>query len=182
MKLPLKLTASIFVLLCAAAHSNAQAVQSLYSDLTGAKCKSVASSGESGGEWSTTRCPGAAGFQLVVHDDDSRQSVTVVRPDGTEHPLELWQTVSGAFSTVGQRAEWRVRRGGGKDEPLALIVRFNYQASPDTPDKNVSSLVVAKIIPGTICVTDVIRPGADANERARRAADSSASRPCRRGE
>lgn len=179
----LRLAACFVALLACAARSNAQAAQSVYTDLAGGKCKSaVTEGGGGGGASSVTRCPGVAGFRLVVLDDDDRQSVTVVRPDGTEHPLDLWHTVSGAFSTVGQRAEWRVRRRGGRDEPFALIVRFNYVASPDAPDKLISSLVVVKIIPGTVCVADVIPPSADANERARRAADSSAARPCRRGE
>ena len=178
-----RLAACFVVLLACAARSHAQGAQSVYTDLTGGKCKSVVTEDEGGGGASSiTRCPGVADFRLVVLDDDNRQSVTVVRPDGTEHPLDLWHTVSGAFSTVGQRAEWRVRRRGGRDEPYALIVRFNYNALPDNPDKIVSGLVVVKITPGAVCVTDVIPPSADANERARRAADSSAAKPCRRGE
>ena len=179
----MKLTLTIFVLLACAAQSNAQAAQSVYTDLSEAKCKVVKSGDEPEGESSSvSRCPGAAGYNLLVLDGDSRQSVTVVRPDGTEHPLELWHTVSGAFSSVGQRAEWRVRKSGGKDEPFALIVRFNYNALPDDPEKIVSSLVVAKITPGEVCVIDVIPPAPDANERARRAADAAAAKPCRRGE
>lgn len=173
----------LVLLLACAVVSNAQAVRSVYTDLSEAKCK-VVKGGEEEEETasSTSRCPGVAGYNLLVLDGDSRQSVTVVRPDGTEHPLDLWHTVSGAFSTVGQRAEWRVRRRDGRDEPFALIVRFSYNASPDNPDKKVSSLVVAKITPDAACVTDKILPAPDANERARKAADSSAAKPCMRGE
>jgi hypothetical protein len=178
-----RLAVCFVALLACAAQASAQAARSVYTDLSGGKCKVVKTGDAQAGEnYSVSRCPGVAGFGLLVLDDDSRQSVTVVRPDGTEHPLDLWHTVSGAFSSVGQRAEWRVRRQGGRDEPVSLIVRFNYSAGPDTPDRNISSLVVAKIIRDAICVTDVIPPGTDANERARRAADSSAAKPCRRGE
>jgi hypothetical protein len=181
--LSVRLTATLFVLLACAAQASAQAVQSVYSDLSEAKCKVVKSGDESEGESSSvSRCPGIAGYNLLVLDGDSRQSVTIVRPNGTEHPLDLWHTVSGAFSTVGQRAEWRVRRRGDKDEPFALIVRFTHNALPDNPDKKISTLVVAKITTDAVCVTDAIPPAPDANERARKAADSSASKPCRGGE
>jgi hypothetical protein len=179
----LKLTSLLVVLLACAVQTSAQAVQSVYSDLSEAKCKVVESGDEpEGNSSSVSRCPGVAGYSLLVLDGDSRQSVTIVRPDGTEHPLDLWHTVSGAFSTVGQRAEWRVRRRGDKDEPYALIVRFNHNALPNNPDKKISTLVVAKITPDAVCVTDAIPPAPDANERARKAADSAAAKPCLRAD
>jgi hypothetical protein len=152
----------------------------VYTDLSAGACKTVKADAPGEGNSSAQRCPGVAGYHLLVLDDDSRQTVTVVGPAGKEHPLDLWLTASGAFSSVGRRAEWRVRRSGAKDEPFALVVRYDYAASPDNPDKNVSSLVVAKITSGGVCVTDKILPAPNQNLLAREAADSSARKPCLR--
>ena len=58
--------------------------------------------------WSTQRCPGTAGYTLLVHEGDLRQSVDVVAPGGAVYPLDFWSVVTSAFSSVGPRAEWRV--------------------------------------------------------------------------
>ncbi len=172
----------IFVLLgSAAAAAQAPALQSVYTELTGAACKTVTVR-EDPDSSSLQQCEGVAGYRLQIEDGDDRQSVTVVRPDGKRSPLDLWHTVSGAFSTVGPRAEWRVRQLNGKPSPVALIVRFNAQDMPDHPDRNISFLVVTKITPEEICVTDKISPGPNANEEARKAADASATKPCIKSE
>jgi hypothetical protein len=63
--------------------------------------------------------------------------------------------------------------------PTAIIVRVvaSERENPDAPKKR-SYLAVAKITPERICVTDKIEPAADANQRARRAADGSADKAC----
>ena len=58
--------------------------------------------------WSTQRCPGTAGYTLLVHEGDLRQSVDVVAPGGAVYPLDFWSVITSAFSSVGPRAEWRV--------------------------------------------------------------------------
>ena len=166
----------VFVLVACATPAAAQKVESVYTDLDSKKCKLIEQEHE--GYSSTHECMGVAGYKLLVLYGDDRESVTVVRPDGSQHPLELWHTVSGMFSSVGQKAEWRVRRRAGKPEPFALIVRFNANKLADDPAQKISYLVVARVAPGKICVTDKIPPGADANELARRAADDSAAKPC----
>ena len=166
------------LLLSGAAAARAQAAESVYTELSGGKCRTLrAAAGPPGVSSSARRCPGVGGFSLLVLDDDDRQSITVVKPDGTEHPLELWHTVMGSFSTVGQKAEWRVRRRGRRAEPFALIVRFNAN-DPEDQKKIISFLVVSKVATQTVCVTDRILPGPGANESARRAADASAAKPC----
>jgi len=85
----------------------------------------------------------------------------------------------GAFATLGQKAEWRVANRNGKDVPIALIVRLEVQAGGTV--KGGSYLTVSKITGQGICVTDRIDPAADANEKARAAADASANRPCLAG-
>lgn len=152
------------------------AAQSVYTSLAARDCTTVSTNEE--GARSTQRCKGAGGYGLLVEDADSRMSVTVVAPGGKKHDLKYWQVVTTAFSSIGEKAEWRVKRQGGRDVPFALIVRLNASDNAERPDKPTSYLVVAKITPEQVCVTDKIDPAADANEQARRAADTASSRPC----
>jgi hypothetical protein len=141
---------------------------SVYSSLSG--CKLI----KTGHDWSVSACRGVGGYNLQLEYDDARESITVYSPD----PLNLWQVVSNGFSSVGQKAEWRVTTKNGKQVPQALIVRFNASENPEDSSKVTSYLVVAKITPDQICVTDKIAPSATANEEARKAADASASKQC----
>jgi hypothetical protein len=106
-----------------------------------------------------------------------RDSVTVITPDGRQHPLNFSKTISkGAFATLGQKAEWRVISRNGKDVPIALIVRVDVEAvdGKKKKQKSKSYLAVAKISEQGICVTGSV----DGLEDARGMADSSASKPC----
>lgn len=152
-------------------------VASVYTPLTGAQCRVVNRQQETGA--TVSKCPGPAGYSLLVLEDDSRTSITVVSPAQKKHPLDYWGVVTRAFSSLGPRAEWRVARRGGKPEPLALIVRVEHtdQQDPDKPVKK-STLAVAKITVGQICVTDKIPGGQNANAQARDAAASSRSKAC----
>ena len=156
--------------------ASAQSIQSLYSDLESSKCKTLESQEE--GSYALQQCPGIAGFKLLVEDFDLRQTVTVVTPDGAKHALNFGGVIHPGFSSLGPKAEWRVKKEKGRDVPVALIVRFNASENPEDSSKITSYLVVSKITPGKICVTDTIRPGARANEEARVAADSAARKPC----
>lgn len=64
--------------------------------------------------------------------------------------------------------------------PYALIVRVNANEDPANHERVTSYLAVARISPRGACVTNRIRPSANANALARQAADRSASRPCMR--
>src|SRR5215475_6158607 len=77
--------------------------ESVYSDLASTKCKTLTTDRETGA--STQRCPGVAGYKLLVHEDDARQSITVVTPDGKKHDLDFWDVVTHGFSSVGNKAE-----------------------------------------------------------------------------
>jgi hypothetical protein len=79
---------------------------------------------------------------------------------------------------VGPKAEWRMAMQHGKLAPVALLIRYNANENPEQSTKLSSYLAVSKITPTEICVTDKISSGPKANEEARRAADSAASRPC----
>jgi hypothetical protein len=153
----------------------ADRIDSVYTDIVGAACATVAVDAETGA--TTQRCPGIAGYALLVEDDDARMSIVVVAPDGGQYPLEFWQVITAAFSTLGGKAEWRVKRQGGKLVPIALIVRVNANEASD-PDVTTSYLAVAKIAPLATCVIDRIAPAADMNRRARLAADAAAEKPC----
>lgn len=164
------LTSAVIFILTPAV--SAASITSVYSPLSG--CKTV----KTGHDWSVQACRGVGGFNLQLEYDDARESITVFGPDRKAHPLNLWQVVSTGFSSVGRKAEWRVTTKNGKQVPIALIVRFNASENPEDSSKITSYLVVAKVAPQTICVTDKIGPSATANEEARKAADTSADKPC----
>ncbi len=145
-------------------------VGSVYTSLE--QCTLVSTDEES--ESSVARCPGVARHQLIVSEGDLRMTIDVVTPDGRTHPLEYWSVITSGFSSLGKRAEWRMRGG----QPIALIVRVNASEDPEDSSRLTSYLAVARITPGSVCVTDRIAPAANANEAARRAADASATRPC----
>jgi hypothetical protein len=144
----------IFLVVTAAGvHAQDAKATSVYTSLSASSCRVVKTGGETGG--STRRCPGVGGYSLLVLDDDERMSVTIVSPDKKEYPLDYWNVVTGAFSTLGAKAEWRVIKEKGKIVPIALIVRVNatIEEDPGKPQKK-SILAAAKITPNSACVTE----------------------------
>jgi hypothetical protein len=162
------------VLLACANIVTAQTNRSVYTPLGDKQCRTIKSA-EAGDEGYEARCPGTAGYTLLLSEGDLRQNITVITPKGAKHSLDLWSVVSGGFSSLGPKAEWRIDKTSG---PVALILRYNASEDPDKPDKRTSYLAVTKITPTEICVTDKISPGPTANEDARRAADASSTKPC----
>jgi hypothetical protein len=154
------------------AFADTGAISSVYTSLAQADCRVIQVDEES--ERSVSRCPGVPGYALKVLEGDLRQSIDVITPDGKEHELNYWSVITGGFSTVGPRAEWRMRGG----RPIALIVRVNASENPEDASQLTSYLAVARIAPGPVCVTDRIAPTAEANVAARAAADRSAGRAC----
>lgn len=146
---------------------------SVYTDLAEKKCRTVESTSDEGGSYKGV-CPGVAGFKLEVVEGDLRQSVNVIAKSGERFELNLWN-ISGGFSSVGPKAEWRMK---GKT-PVGLILRFNVNENPDEPNRVTSYLVVVKLTDGGICVTEALRPTRSHNFEARKAADKAADRPCR---
>ena len=165
----------LFVLLCGLQilEAKAQSNQSVYTSLGEKQCRTIKSA-MAGDEGYEGRCRGIAGYTLLLSEGDLRQNITVVTPRGTKHSLDLWDVISGGFSSVGPKAEWRL----AKQKPTALIIRYNASEDPEHPDKLTSYLAVAKITATEICVTDKISPGPTANEDARRAADAATTKPC----
>jgi hypothetical protein len=166
-----------FALVFAVAISaKAQSPESVYTSLSSKQCKTLKLFKE--GEGSIQSCAGIAGYKLLVEEGDLRTTITIVAPNGKKHPLDYWHVVTNAFSTVGEKAEWRVIKSKGKLLPTALIVRVNASEDAENSEKITSYLAVAKITAQKICVTDKINPGATQNEEARHAADSSAKKAC----
>lgn len=162
------------IVLVAAATTLAQANRSLYTSLEAKQCRTIKTETTGAGDY-VGRCHGVAGYSLLLLEGDLRQNVIVVTPLRARHSLDLWDVVSGGFSYVGPKAEWRIKRKKG---PVALILRYNASEDPEHPNRKTSYLVVAKITPDEICVTDKIPGGAKANEDARAAADKAATKPC----
>jgi hypothetical protein len=166
-------TATLFFCWLPSAAQN----RSVYTSLDTRHCRSVkAPNADEDGV--LARCPGKAGYSLLLSEGDLRQNLIVITPKGKEHSLELWDVISSGFSTVGPKVEWRLAPQSSKLSPVALIIRYNANEDAEHPNKLMSFLAVAKITPTEICVTDKIAPGANANDDARRAADSAANKPC----
>jgi hypothetical protein len=158
----------------AMATDSTDTIHSVYTSLGEAECRLVEKDEETGA--TSSRCPGTAGYALLVHDYDARMTGDVITPDGRTHRLRYSGVITSAFSSLGRSAEWRMR----SSQPIALIVRVNAFEDPQVPDRATSYLAVARITAREACVTDRIAPAANANEAARQAADRSASRPCMR--
>jgi len=155
----------------------AQSNRSVYTAISDKQCRTIKSH-EAGDDGFAARCRGIAGYTLLLSEGDLRQNITVITPQGKEHSLELWSVISGGFSSVGPKAEWRIARQNKKSVPVALIFRYNVNDDAEKPDKLTRYLSVAKITPTEICVTDKILPGPTANEDARRAADAASTKSC----
>ena len=164
-------------LLAGASTAAAQSNQSVYTSLGAKQCRTMKSA-EAGDDGYEGRCRGVGGYTLLLSEGDLRQNITVITPKGAKHSLDLWDVISGGFSSVGPKAEWRMTTRNGKPVPVALIVRYNANEDPEHPTKQNSYLAVSKITATEICVTDKILSGPKANEDARRAADTAATKPC----
>jgi hypothetical protein len=154
-----------------------QSNRSVYTSLGEKQCR-VIKSAEAGDDGYEARCHGTGGYSLLLSEGDLRQNITVITPRSAKHSLDLWDVISGGFSSVGPKAEWRIASQNGKPTPVALILRYNASEDPAQPNKLTSYLTVAKITPAEICITEKISPGPTSNEDARRAADAASGKPC----
>jgi hypothetical protein len=167
-----------FVLAIFSSVAFGQKTESIYTSLSDKNCKPVEQSDEADDSY-RGECLGVGGYKLELLEGDLRQTINVVAPNKQKSELDLWTIVSSAFSSMGEKAEWRVVRNGSKITPNALILRFNVSENPDDTTKITSYLVVVKITKSSACITDIIKPSAIQNEKARQAADNSAGQPCK---
>jgi hypothetical protein len=124
------------------------------------------------------RCPGVAGFKLLLQWDDDALTATMVTPKGRKFDLGINElfTQSKPYADLKAKAEWRVKRERGIVVPVALILRVEPMNDMSTNDR--PFLAVAKITKDAICMTDKIATGAKENEAARQAADIASTKPC----
>ena len=165
----------VILLVCMTTTAAGQSNRSDYTSLDKKQCRVLKSSEPGDYE---ARCRGVGGYSLIVGEGDLRQNITVVTPKGAEHSLELWSVVSSGFSTVGPKVEWRMALQNGKLVPVALIIRYNASEDPDYPNKLISYLAVIRVTPNEICVVEKILSGSNANEDARRSADTASTKQC----
>jgi hypothetical protein len=135
-----------------------------------ADCDLVRSAPEEAGFFEY-ECLGEGGYRLRKVQSDLRDNIVVLAPGGGEADLGLPALANGAFSSVGETAEWHDDLAEGPFAPRALIVRQSVMEDPDPAVPEVSYLVVAKLGEAP-CVVARIAPAPDQNERAREAAAS----------
>jgi hypothetical protein len=146
---------------------------STYVSLKDDDCKSIGDNGPDD-DYARLLCGAVGGWSVILDYADARDSITFRRA-GKDTPLEFYRTVTGQFTTVGERFEFRVKSG----VPVGTVVRVVHPVSGEAPEPKVSVLVVSRLTPSP-CVIAVVPPGPTQNARARRLADSSAGKPCRR--
>lgn len=157
------------------AQTQAGTLTSVYTDLTDKACKTLESD-SSGSGWYKGQCQGINGYKLILTEADIRQSIDVVSPKAKTFALDLINNVSPRFSTLGNKAEWRVQ---ANKQPVALILRYNASEDDADPAKVTSYLVVSKLTDNMVCITDIVKPQANANEIARQLADQALNKACK---
>ncbi len=151
----------IFLILVCAVGVFAQSNRSVYTNLGEKGCRTIKADSSGAGSYEGI-CPGVGGYKLQIEEGDLRQNIQVITPAGKKHSLDLWTVIGSSFSSLGDKAEWRVRTQKGKVVPVALIVRYNL-SNPEDSTKITSYLAVAKLTASRICITAKIAPGAGAN-------------------
>lgn len=127
------------------------------------------------------RCPGALGYALQVRGVDGRAALSVIDPDGGEHPVDAGGAVGHAReSRFGDAVEWRTVGEGSRAVATALVVT-HVAVRPDGPRNSAGErldLLVVRLA-DEVCVTDRIPAATEARAEARRLAETAATRPCR---
>jgi len=161
-----------------AGDASGSALKSVYTELTGKSCRKFIDESDPN-DTPHLACKGVAGYKLILRRVDAgRVSVDVVDSAEREFPLEYQEVVTPHMFSLGGKAEWRVAMVNGKTTPVGLIVPVHAREDDEDPDKVTNTyLVVAKISPGSMCVTDRII-GGKARTAARHAADTAHQRDC----
>ena len=144
---------------------------SVYTGLTTKDCKAFTKPVEDG---YIGICPGIAGYTLQLIEGDLRQTLNIVAPNKKKYELALWSNVSSGFSSLGAKAEWRMK---GK-APVAVIIRFNAGENSEDSSKITSYLVVVKIAKTDVCIVNILKPSSTQNIEARKLADTPAKTSC----
>jgi len=137
------------------------------------KCRTISSRPEEAGSYEG-ECKGVGGYKVRLLEGDLRQSINIITPGKKTFELNFWGFFS-SFSDINPKIEWRTKAG----VPVALIARLNV-ANTDSTKKGKSYLMISKIGKKSSCVVDIIKPGANQNEAARKSADAAAKKPCKK--
>ena len=130
-------------------------------------------------------CPGVGAYTIKIIEGDLRQNLLLVR-NGRDEDLNLQsqQPTEGGgslvgVSSIGQKADWRVRKRGRKTTPFALTFRFLTTNDGETFG-NQQYLIVAKLAEPQACVFKIIDASkhANANDLARAAANEAETGSC----
>lgn len=156
-----------------AGGAQAAGIESAYTKLDRKHdCKPVEAGGAEGGDWESLVCTGYGDYPVLISYDDGRESIFYGFP--LKETGREWESFAG-FNYSGDTVEWRIVRERKKDIPFATIHRWFVGEPGDT----VEILVVEKVGRaggGEGCAVGyVVATGnTDANEEARRIADSQA--------
>ena len=146
-------------------------IQSAYTSIENKDCTTLSST-HFGGSFS---CEAYGNIKVEVLEEDLRQSITLIR-DKKRYPLELWRSVSPAFSFLGNKIEWRFSNKE-KKKTIAMITRYNVSVGEYLEQTN-SYLAVVKITNNEMCVVGKVKPQREQNILARQMADKAESLPC----
>ncbi len=147
------------------ASSDADDIESAYTDLNLEDCEVLETYEESGGM--ALRCEGYQGIPLYVTESDIRFDVDAGVPN------DEWTTANRPFNSIGDTVEWRLQGG----QPVAAILRYNFE-SGGSPNVQSSELAVFTIgqegDPG--CLVDWVTADAEPSQNvaARQIADRDA--------
>ena len=171
----------VVVLTCAGFRPPAVAAEfvSRYTSADLGTCRKFASvkvaDTEPGASWV---CGGAAGYLVVVSEDDLRVTVSVGKSITAARREPAAGQGFGPFNFTSATLEWRSRKGDGT--PFAIIQRWTISdaenPSQDGRPGRAALLVVTRLPPGPVCHVAYVDVAANrqANSLARRAADESA--------
>ncbi len=167
MKMYLAILFLIAIFVSAAVAQN----KSVYTSTRTAACRTIVSDASGAGSYEG-ECPGVGGYKVRLLEGDIRQTLNIITPAKKKFELNFWGFYGG-FSSIGEKIEWRTRAG----VPVALIARFNVANAEDS-SKTTSYLMISKIGKTSSCVTDVVKPQLNQNEKARELADAAAGKAC----
>lgn len=146
----------------------------MYTSLKDTDCRTEDVDDETGA--SEQECAGVGGYRLGVVDADARISVSVRPPGGGEHPLGFVGLVSGAFSSIGDRAEWRVTGDSARPRPVSVIIPYIAYHDVERPEVPTNYWMVVRVT-GKPCVIGRLARSTPVAE-VRRRADGAASAAC----
>ena len=162
-------------LLSVSSTQAATAYDSTYTSIKAADCRTISTDTESSS--SVQRCASFRNIGVEVLEGDLRQSLTLIM-GGREYPLNFWTHITQGFSMLGDLVEWRHMKGQ-PDKLAGMIVRLTANEG-ERPEQTTSYLVVAKVMPGEVCVVGKVPPHIRENQnvKARAIAEQASQLPC----